>query len=167
MKLEQFNDIAHDEAVEALLRCCHAPAWAEEVANRRPYDDAQTLYEAAKTVWWDLDRDDWLQAFDAHPKIGDVDSLRKKYNASRSWSEGEQQGVDAASEQTLQRLAQANDEYEERFGYIFIVCATGKSADEMLSILEKRLPNDPDEEIRIAAGEQAKITTLRLQKLLH
>ncbi len=166
MNLEQFNSLSTDEAFEALFRCCGSTAWAEAMDSERPFESRAALVERAESLWWSLDKKDWLEAFDAHPKIGDIDSLREKYSASRSWSEGEQQGVEGASEQILTRLAEANEEYEERFGYIFIVCATGKSAGEMLSILEDRLPNEPDEELRIAAGEQAKITEIRLNKLL-
>ena len=166
MNLEQFNSLSTDEAFEALFRCCGSTAWAEAMDSERPFESRAALVERAESLWWSLDKKDWLEAFDAHPKIGDIDSLREKYSASRSWSEGEQQGVEGASEQILTRLAEANEEYEERFGYIFIVCATGKSAGEMLSILEDRLPNEPDEELRIAAGEQAKITEIRINKLL-
>ncbi len=166
MNLDQLNKLPTDEAVDALSRCCAATRWANEVAEHRPYASNAELFEAADDIWWKLDGDDWLEAFDGHPKIGDIDSLRKKYASSRSWSEGEQSGVEAASDDVLHRLAEANDEYEEKFGYIFIVCATGKSAAEMLDILEERLPNSPDDELPIAAAEQAKITRIRLEKLL-
>jgi OHCU decarboxylase len=106
-----------------------------------------------------------LAAFAAHPRIGDVDSLRTKFAHTKTWASGEQAGVDAASEDTLIRLADGNDAYFDRFGYIFIVCATGKSADQMLALLEARLPNDAVTELPIAAAEQRKITQLRLQKL--
>lgn len=166
MRINALNALDDEEARRAFYKCCAAQRWAKELVARRPFGSAQELYTVSDQVWWQLDRDDWLQAFDGHPKIGDMDSLREKYGDSRSWSEGEQHGVDGASEEILQRLADGNTAYEEKFGYIFIVCATGKSASEMLTILEDRLPNDPDEEIKIAAGEQAKITRIRLEKLL-
>lgn len=102
----------------------------------------------------------------AHPKIGEVESLRAKFGNTPSWASGEQAGLAGAAETTLLRLAQLNREYEAKFGYIFIVCATGKSADEMLAILESRLPHDPQTELHLAAAEQLKITQLRLQKLV-
>lgn len=166
MDLSDLNDLSDSEAVDALLKCCGSTAWAEQMAAARPFDSRSQLLETADDIWWNLGEDDWLQAFGAHPKIGDLESLREKYSSTRSWSESEQQGVESASEQVLQRLAEANTEYEQKFGYIFIVCASGKSAREMLDILEGRLPNEPDDEIEIAAGEQAEITEIRLNKLL-
>jgi allantoinase len=148
-----------------LLKCCASSRWVGVILAARPFADDAALLEAAARYWWELDRDDWLEAFAAHPKIGDIDSLRAKFANTRQWAGGEQAGVAEASEVVLQRLAKLNDEYEKKFGYIFIVCATGRSADEMLAILESRLPNDADTEIKIAAGEQLKITELRLQKL--
>ena len=167
MNLTELNELDTDDAFDAFLKCCGAETWAEEMVDSRPFGSADEMYETADDIWWDLDRDDWLEAFSAHPKIGDVDSLREKYSSSKSWSEDEQSGVDEASDEVLERLAAANDEYEEMYGYIFIVCATGKTAAEMLALLEERLGNDPDDEIEIAAGEQAKITQIRLEKLLE
>ena len=120
----------------------------------------------ADTIWWDLGDGDWLEAFTHHPRIGaDVAKLRERFAATASWSEGEQAAVGQASEEVLQALAEANVAYEARYGYLFIVCATGKSAAEMLAILQERMDNPPANELRIAAGEQAKITHLRLEKL--
>lgn len=112
-----------------------------------------------------LSDEDWLQAFDAHPKIGDVTSLKKKYANTHSLASGEQSATAAADESVLQRLKNGNDAYADKFGFIFIVCATGKSADEMLALLEARLPNTRAQEIENAAREQAKITHIRLDKL--
>lgn len=112
-----------------------------------------------------MPREAWLEAFACHPKIGDLESLKMKFAGNRQWSSGEQAGMAGVEEDTLLRFAQANEEYEKRFGYIFIVCATGKSAAEMLAMLEDRLQNDPDTELAIASGEQKKITQLRLQKM--
>jgi 2-oxo-4-hydroxy-4-carboxy-5-ureidoimidazoline decarboxylase len=135
------------------------------MVSGRPYHSDQALLNATDAHWWSLGRDDWLEAFAAHPKIGDVESLRTKYAATKQWSANEQSGADTADDVTIQALSKANKQYEQTFGYIFIVCATGKSADEMLAILRQRLENDPDTEIRQAAAEQLKITHLRLQKL--
>ena len=125
------------------------------------------LMKRAENVWADLAEADYLEAFLAHPRIGDVDSLRQKYANTKAIAGGEQAGVDSADESTLQRLSAANDEYFDKFGFIFIVCATGKSAKQMLEILEARLPNDRDEEVANAAAEQLKITKIRLEKLVQ
>ena len=132
---------------------------------RRPFRTPEALLGAARDVWFSLDRSDWLEAFSHHPKIGDRAALRARFAATRDLSEQEQGGVEGASEATLNALAKANSEYEETFGYIFIVCASGKTAGEMLEMLEGRLKNAPEAEIRIAGEEQAKITELRLLNL--
>ena len=136
----------------------------------RPFDSADAILETGDRVWRSLDRADWLEAFAAHPRIGDSgagEAGRAGGAAHGDWSAGEQAGVATATSTIRQRLAAANREYEARFGYIFIVCATGKSADEMLAMLEQRLENAPDAELRIAAEEQRKITQLRLSRLLN
>jgi 2-oxo-4-hydroxy-4-carboxy-5-ureidoimidazoline decarboxylase len=132
-----------------------------------PADDLVELLEDAEEIWFDSSPEDWKEAFAQHPKIGDLDSLKKKFASTAGWASGEQSGVGAASEQTLKALADGNRLYEEKFGYIFIVCATGRSAEEMLGMLQSRLQNKPEEEIKIAADEQNKITKLRLEKLLE
>jgi 2-oxo-4-hydroxy-4-carboxy-5-ureidoimidazoline decarboxylase len=132
----------------------------------RPFGSRDRLFACAEAAWRDLGSEDWREAFAAHPKIGDQAALRARFADTRQWAEGEQAGTLEATEATLAALAQGNQDYETRFGHIFIVCATGKSALEMLSLLRARLDNDPETELRIAAGEQAKITRLRLLKLL-
>ena len=157
-----------DESIAriALTRCCGASRWVEGMLERRPFSDDDALYAAAEEVWAGMTRADILEAFDHHPRIGaDIDKLRQKFAATQDLSVSEQSGVASASEATLQALRAGNIAYEERFGHIFIVCATGKTAAEMLALLNARLPNEPDDELRIAAGEQAKITRLRLEKL--
>jgi 2-oxo-4-hydroxy-4-carboxy-5-ureidoimidazoline decarboxylase len=131
----------------------------------RPFADDDAVEEAAEVAAASLGEHDWLEAFAAHPLIGDVDSLRKKYAATKSLAAREQSGVAAATEATLQELAALNREYADRFGFIFIVFATGKTADEMLAILKDRINNPRSRELLSAAGEQMKITKLRLQKL--
>ncbi|RZK26134.1 MAG: OHCU decarboxylase, partial [Hymenobacter sp.] len=113
-----------------------------------------------------LSEADWREAFTHHPKIGDVSALREKFASTATWAAGEQGAVRQASQSTLEALAAGNEAYAQRFGYIFIVCATGKSAAEMLALLQARLPHEPAQEIKIAMSEQAKITRLRLEKLL-
>lgn len=131
----------------------------------RPFDNDQALHECARRVWWALELGDWLEAFAAHPRIGDLEAVRARYGRSAEWSAGEQSGAASADEETLQELMRSNADYERRFGHRFIVCATGKSASEMLEILRQRLGNPPDQELRAAAKEQLAITELRLDKL--
>lgn len=134
--------------------------------ERRPFKDAGHLFAVAGETWNNLKPGDWKEAFSHHPKIGDVNALREKFASTATWASGEQSGVSGAADETLKRLAEGNAEYERKFGYIFIVCATGKSAEEMLEMLEMRLKNPEDQELKIAAAEQAKITRIRLEKLL-
>jgi 2-oxo-4-hydroxy-4-carboxy-5-ureidoimidazoline decarboxylase len=161
-----LNDASASEAHAMLLRCCGSTRWAFAMSERRPFSDEAALFAAASETFASLTRSDWLEAFAAHPRIGDIDGLRAKYASTAAWSLGEQAGAASADEQTLHDLAAGNRDYEARFGHIFIVCATGRSAAEMLTLLRQRLPNDPDTELRIAAAEQTKITRLRLEKLL-
>ena len=165
MKIDALSDV---EAREALTRCCGASRWVEGMLARRPFGTRDALYTAADEVWAGVERADVLEAFEHHPRIGaDLAALREKFAATESWSAGEQSSVVGADERVLEALRDGNVAYEARFGHIFIVCATGKSAAEMLALLEARMGNDPDEELRIAAGEQAKITRIRLDKLLE
>ena len=159
-------DVAPDSEARDLLRtCCGSARWIERMLDRRPFGSQEEALAAAREEWFALDRNDWLEAFSHHPRIGDIDAIRRKYSAAAAaLSEREQEGVAGASEEVLAALVQRNREYEARFGYIFIVCATGKSADEMLAILERRLLNDPDTELTIAAEEHARICDLRLRQ---
>jgi 2-oxo-4-hydroxy-4-carboxy-5-ureidoimidazoline decarboxylase len=165
MNLARINAWDDDEAIAAFRRCCGSTRWAEQMSRRRPFDSEAALFEAAGRVWWALDPADWLEAFAAHPRIGDRDALRARFAATAAWSAREQAGVDGAPEEVLAALAAANDRYHERFGYIFIVCATGKTAEEMLALIRERLANDPEVEIQTAAAEQARITRIRLEKI--
>lgn len=165
--LAHLNAMNAEEAHAAFLRCCGVTRWADQMTRQRPFETADALMAAADVLWPELTRSEWLEAFAHHPKIGDVESLRAKFASTRAWATGEQAGVQEASEDVLQALAEGNRAYEEKFGYIFIVCATGKGAEEMLALLQARLPNDPEREFLIAAEEQKKITRLRLEKLLN
>lgn len=147
-----------------LSECCGATRWVDAMLRRRPFGSHQAIVTVARDVWWSLDSDDWREAFSHHPKIGDKATLQSKFASTRALSESEQSRVESASDDVINALAAGNRDYEERFGYIFIVCATGKSAEEMLALLRARLVNDPATEIRIAADEQAKITALRLSR---
>ncbi|MEE2901433.1 MAG: allantoicase [Myxococcota bacterium] len=163
---EYLNQLSPEQAAEALLKCCGSTEWARRMTAARPFAHEQALFARANEYWWSLTVNDWKEAYSHHPAIGaDKEALRKKFAKTETWSTEEQSGVNNASEETLSALASGNQEYLDKFGYVFLVCATGKSADEMLSLLRKRLPNDADNEIRKAAAEQAKITEIRLHKL--
>ena len=165
--LSRLNSLASGEAQAELSRCCGSRRWAEGMAGSRPFEGVDEVLKKARDIWQGLFPEDWREAFRHHPKIGDKESLRKKFETTKTWASGEQSGVQGASDEVLGALAEGNRSYEERFGFIFIVCATGRGAEEMLSILQSRLGNTPDVELRIAAEEQAKITEIRLKKLLE
>ena len=164
--LERLNALPEREAEAELLKCCGSALWARRMAGERPFHDLQSLLAKADAVWWALDAEDWLEAFSRHPKIGEKEAARTQAEAAREWSQQEQAGTNEADEETKLALAAANREYERKFGYIYIICATGKTANQMLSILKERLQNEADKELRVAAEEQRRITHLRLQKLL-
>lgn len=166
MTLLEFNSLPAGAAADLLLTCCGSDVWVKGMLECRPFLSLSQLLEKADEVWEKTTPSDWLEAFSHHPKIGDLDSLKEKFASTAHLAGGEQGAVAQAGTGVLARLAKGNQEYENRFGFIFIVCATGKSAKEMLDLLEKRLPNDRDPELKIAAGEQHKITRLRLQKLI-
>jgi 2-oxo-4-hydroxy-4-carboxy-5-ureidoimidazoline decarboxylase len=163
--LQAFNALPEEKAVEELMRCCGAAAWAQRLAAARPFADTGALRAAAEQAFEALQPADWLQAFAAHPRIGDLAALRQKFAATATWARGEQAAAADAAPETLEGLAEGNRAYEARFGYIFIVCATGVGADAMLAALRARLGNDPATEARVAGEEQRKITRLRLEKL--
>lgn len=164
--LERLNDMRVADAEAEMFRCCGASRWASQMAAARPFGDINAVIQASEALWPDLSEEDWRKAFTHHPKIGDIEGLRSRFADTRVWAAGEQSGSEAASEQILQALAAANAAYEKKFSYIFIVCATGKSAGEMLALLQARLGNEPALELAVAAAEQKKITRLRLEKLL-
>ena len=164
--VERLNALPGDEAFARLLECCGSTRWAQSMVVRRPFNDERHLLEAAERVWWGLAADDWLEAFRSHPKIGEKKPARETGEEAQRWSEEEQAVARSAASATLDELASANLAYEERFGHIFIVCAAGKSSEEMLETLRRRLANDPDTELCVAAEQQRRITLLRLRKLL-
>jgi len=159
MTLRELNRADDGVAREALFGCCGSKRWVEEMAARRPFESESALFAAAEAVWWGLEPVDWLEAFAAHPRIGE-----KKLSG---WASLEQNGLHSAPGEVTAQLAGGNQEYENRFGWIFLVQAAGKTAAQMLEALSGRLKNTPEEELRLAAGEQAKITELRLKKLLN
>jgi len=165
--LPEFNSLSAQAAQEALFVCCGSLAWVERMDKLRPFESRQELFERASMIWRGLSEKDWKDAFSHHPRIGDLESLKKKFARTKEWAEQEQKGSAGASESVLQALARGNKTYENQFGYIFIVCATGKTAEEMLNLLEERIQNKPEVEILKASAEQEKITQLRLEKLIY
>lgn len=149
------------------MKCCGSKRWANTMIARRPFATVEDLTRTANDVWWSLNQDDWLEAFRSHPKIGEKKAAETVSTQSQQWSGQEQSGMRDAHVDTVDSLAQLNREYEAKFGFIFIVCATGKSAGEMLALLRQRIQNAPEAELPIAAAEQAKITELRLKKLIN
>lgn len=164
--VQRLNQLSSDVAEAEFLKCCGATRWAKAMTDARPFDNVTSLLAKADESWSSLTEADWLEAFRAHPKIGEKKAATIQSSQAQSWSAQEQSGVAAASDNTIAELARKNREYEDRFGFIFIVCATGKSSQQMLELLTARLHNELENEIRIAAEEQSKITRLRLQKLL-
>jgi 2-oxo-4-hydroxy-4-carboxy-5-ureidoimidazoline decarboxylase len=165
LALERLNALAAGEARAAFESCCGSRAWIERMVAGRPYASVGRLLDHAGEAWWALGPGDWREAFAHHPRIGDRESLRRRF-AGAADPAREQASVAAADEATLAELAAGNRAYEERFGYIFIVRAAGRGADEMLAALRARLGNDPADEIRIAAAQQLEITRLRLERLV-
>lgn len=168
MTIAELNLLPRDEVRVVLARCCGASQWVAGMLDCRPFANAASLHEAADEIWAAMNREDIFEAFSHHPQIGaDLENLRKKFAATATWSAGEQAGVAESDDSTLEALAQGNRKYLAKFGYIFIVCATGKTASQMLLLLTDRLKNDPEIELKIAAEEHAKIMHIRLDKLLE
>jgi 2-oxo-4-hydroxy-4-carboxy-5-ureidoimidazoline decarboxylase len=166
MSLDRLNSATIAQARHSFMQCCTANAWVNAMVSARPYRDKNSLTEQANSVWQTLDEVDYLQAFEGHPQIGNLDTLRTKYANTKALASGEQSAVKQASERVLLGLARDNAAYLEKFGFIFIVCASGKSAEQMLALLQTRLANDKNTELANAAEEQRKILQLRLEKLL-
>ncbi len=165
--LEELNDAPQEAANSALLSCCGSRRWADKMAEARPFADVAALLDQAEKIWQNLDAQDWLEAFAAHPKIGAKKAVPHQTAQSAQWSKGEQSGTENAADAVRTELDDANRLYENKFGFIFIVCATGKSAEQMLLFCQQRLNNSETQEIKIAADEQRKITEIRLKKLLE
>ena len=164
--LAELNRLPAGRAAELLAACCGSARWVEALLARRPFASREQLVALGSEVWRSLSPEDWKEAFARHPRIGERSAARAQNAVGAGWSRGEQSGMDAAGEQLRRELAEANRAYEERFGYTYIVCATGKSAEQMLSLARSRLKNDPATELEVAACEQEKIMMLRLEKLL-
>ncbi|GIW22704.1 MAG: OHCU decarboxylase [Candidatus Sericytochromatia bacterium] len=166
MSIEKLNNLDDEKRLNELLKCCGSRKWAITLNNKFPFNSIDDLIKESDNIWFSLNKEDWLEAFSHHPKIGDIENLSKKFPNTASLSKNEQAGVNNADKKTLEELAIANKYYENKFGYIFIVCASGKTATEMLDILNNRKNNNPDDEIKIACKEQSKITKIRLLNLI-
>lgn len=163
MDLSTFNALPHDAAAAELLSCCDSRRWATAVAGLRPYRDFDHLLQEADEAWRALDEEDWLEAIAAHPRIGE---RAAGGGAHARWSAAEQSEAGRSEQAVRDEIARLNADYEERFEHVFLICASGRSGEEILAELRRRLRNDPETELRIAAEEQAKITWLRLERLL-
>ncbi|MEZ5001605.1 MAG: 2-oxo-4-hydroxy-4-carboxy-5-ureidoimidazoline decarboxylase [Chitinophagales bacterium] len=167
MTLSEFNQLSEEAAYQALQKCCVASNWINKMLAERPFQSENELVKNAAKIWYEqCSESDYKEAFTGHPKIGDVSSLQQKFSETKDWAGKEQGNMVSANEATIQELALLNSKYEQRFGYIFIVSATGKSALEMLQLIRERMAHDATTELAIAMGEQHKITNIRLAKLI-
>lgn len=157
-----LNDLSDEDVRLELLRCCHSEKWAHALVASRPFAGDFELFERAESAWWDLDSTDWLEAFAAHPRIGDRPAAD---SSTAEWSSAEQSGMAEASDPVQSAMEAGNRLYESRFGHVFLICASGRSGEEMAAELTRRLSNTPAAELKTAAEEQAKITRLRLERL--
>lgn len=164
MTIAEFDHLEQAKKEDLLFKCCGSKRWVKKMMEMPPVEDLIDLFEDAEEKWYECTEDDWKEAFSHHPRIGDLDALKIKF-ANDQFASNEQGSINEASTEVLKEIAHANKAYEEKFGYIFIVCASGKSAEEMLNLLRARLANSPAQEIGVAMDEQNKITKLRLEKL--
>jgi 2-oxo-4-hydroxy-4-carboxy-5-ureidoimidazoline decarboxylase len=165
MTIAEFDRLDTDKKKALLQKCCGSTTWVNKMLQAFPANDLIDLLEDADDKWDECTPADWMEAFKQHPVIGETQSIKEEFSSTAEWVSEEQSGVNESSEIVLKALAKGNKEYLRKFGYIFIVYATGKSAKEMLALLEERLKNTPEDEIKIAAAEQIRITKNRLEKL--
>ena len=164
--LARFNALSPDDAAAALHAACGSHRWAGVVAAKRPFATVEDLLQAADEAWFKMAPKDWLEAFSHHPRIGETDLSQARFAKTAAQSSKEQSGMARASEKTRRAFVEGNAEYEEKFGYVFLICATGKSGEEMLRQLRRRVTNDSATELRNAVHEQSLITRIRLSKLV-
>ena len=165
--LRRLNELPGSDAESEFLKCCGSIKWARAMVGARPFVSPEAMFNQADALFSSLSDQDWLEAFRAHPKIGEKKAATAQSDTAQKWSAQEQSQTADAATAVMDALAKRNRDYEQRFGFIFIVCASGKTADEMLAMLNARLANDAGVELQVAAAEQRKITQLRLQKLLE
>ncbi|MCF6280090.1 MAG: 2-oxo-4-hydroxy-4-carboxy-5-ureidoimidazoline decarboxylase [Flavobacteriaceae bacterium] len=167
MTFTEFNSLSKDDAFSALQKCCVSKMWISKMIESKPFSSEDELLQKAASIWYDdCFTDDFKEAFTGHPKIGNVESLQEKFAVTKDWANNEQSKMADANLETIKALAKANEEYLTKFGYIFIVSASGKSAEEMLAIITARLLHKKEDEIFVAMNEQHKITVIRLVKLI-
>ncbi len=164
--IEQWNNMPADIAANEVLPCCGSHAWADALASRRPLKTLPELLAASDSAWWSLGKQAWQEAFDSHPRIGEHRAQGAATAKALSWSAGEQGAAMNSTDEVKEQIAAGNRRYEQQFGHTFIVCASGKSAEDILQILERRLQNTAEAELHEAAGQQRDITRIRLQKWL-
>ena len=165
--VSELDEMAQRAAAEVLTDCCGSTRWVSEMIAARPFGSREAVFSSADRIWSSLSASDWVEAFEHHPRIGERTSAVAQGERGAEWSSGEQAGIETADDDVRRSLAAVNEEYERRFGYIYIVCATGKTPEEMLALARTRLRNAAAAEIRVAAEEQRKITRIRLEKLLE
>jgi 2-oxo-4-hydroxy-4-carboxy-5-ureidoimidazoline decarboxylase len=165
--LARWDRLSLDEAQDEIRPCCGSRAWSHQMAERRPIGDEAALLAMSDDIWAHLSESDWTEAFASHPRIGETRTEQPVHGRSAAWSTQEQENAIAAADIVKAALADANRDYEQKFGRIFIVCATGKTAPEILAILQRRLANDGKTELHEAAEQQRQITRLRLKKWLR
>ena len=164
MTIDELDAMPAADAAEVFRSCCGSSRWVSEMVERRPFGSVARVMSAADEVWRSTGKEDLYEAFAHHPRIGESRAAVARSSRAESWSSGEQAGVESAPAGVIAALAEANRIYEERFGHIYLVCATGMSAEQMLALARERLSNDPEAELRVAAEEQRRITRLRLRK---
>lgn len=167
MTLREFNNLSTQSIYSTLEMCCVSSKWINRMIESKPFKSANELILKSSEIWEkDVLKEDVLEAFTGHPKIGDIESLMDKYQSSKEWAGKEQASVSKASVEIIQDLAKYNKLYEEKFGFIFIVSASGKTAEEMLNLIKVRVEHSLNTELNVAKNEQHKITTIRLAKLI-
>jgi allantoicase len=164
--LQRLNLLPRAQFNKLMMDSCGSRNWAARLADARPFPTEAALFAHADRVWSELSQNDQLEAFHHHPPIGGNRASAKQSSAASRWSAKEQSIAQKAAPEVLSALAAANRAYAEKFGFVFLICATGKTSEEILQSLRQRMPNDPETEMRISAEEQQKITRLRLEKLL-
>jgi len=164
--VRRLNQLSGKLAEAEFLKCCGSTRWAKRMSQLRPFASLEEVSSKGDEIWLSLGAGDWLEAFRAHPKIGERKATVTQSHQAANWSAQEQSQAQQAAAEIKAAIAQGNRVYEDRFGFIFIICASGRSAEEIANALKERLGNDPKTELRIAAEEQRKITQLRLKKLL-
>lgn len=167
MTFKEFNNLTQQEANSELEKCCVSKSWTHNMVGCMPFASVEKLLHTTAGIWYDqCGENDWKEAFTGHPKIGDINSLRAKFANTKEWANNEQAKVVHADDAVIKALSEANEKYLEKFGYIFIVSASGRSAKEIFAIINLRLDNSAEHELYIAMGEQHKITVIRLVKLI-